>query len=129
MKYDKERSKQVMKLGRYNIGRVTRMVTGHNALGYFQSKIDGEISPICRFCEEENETFWHWCTECPVFREARNDSFLDKDPSTGEWSVRELLDFGENNKIYEVFEGVGWKRFYNNEDSPTSSDDQEWDPG
>jgi hypothetical protein len=121
--YNPARSKEVMRMGRYNIGRVIIMVTGHNALGYHQHIIDRRINPLCRFCKEENETFWHFSTECPVFREARNDCFLDKDPTTGKWVPSELIEFGENNKIYEAFEGMEWGEEdpYNNHDTTDNS--------
>ena len=33
------------------------IITGHNNLSYFQFKVDPDVNPISRFCEEENETF------------------------------------------------------------------------
>ena len=66
-------------------------------MNYFQNKIDGETSPLCRLCEEEDETFIHWLTECPVLREhqteifgiATNEYILIPD----KWDLNKVLEF------------------------------------
>jgi ribonuclease HI len=98
-------SKQALVYGRYKASRLIRLISGHNALNYFRSRIDNSINSKCRFCNEEDETFWHLCTECPVFREARVDVFLDNDPYSGCWNVDQLLQFSEYNKIDEAISG------------------------
>ena len=48
--------------------RLIELITGHSNLNYVQHKIDPvNVSPLCRFCEEEDETFAHLLNECPCF--------------------------------------------------------------
>ena len=70
---DKQKAKYILKLSSYNAGRMVRLLSGHNNLGYFQNLLNPDVSPTCRLCEEETETFEHWITECPVLRQARMD--------------------------------------------------------
>ena len=54
--------------------RLIECTIGHNNLNYLQSKIYPEdVSELCRFCEEEPETFDHLLSECPCFQQARFD--------------------------------------------------------
>ena len=62
----KQKTKEVMNLTRKQTSLYVELITGQNNLNYIQSKIK-EISPECRFCEEEDETFPHILNECPVF--------------------------------------------------------------
>ena len=105
-KPDKNQGKYVLKLGRMELSRFIKIITGHNGLFYFKSKIDGQINAECRFCLEAEETFYHLATECPVHRQCREEFFLDKPPITNsKWSVRALLDFSQVNGIREALEG------------------------
>ena len=87
----KQKSKDIMSMGAWRVGRLVRLTTGHKALGYFANKVDHEINPTCRFCEQDNETFWHFCSECPVFREGVADIMLDCHVSDGDWTPLQLL--------------------------------------
>ena len=64
---DKNKAQKILQMSSYKVGRLVRLLSGHNNLNYFQNLIDG-INPLCRLCEEEDETFDHWVTECPVMR-------------------------------------------------------------
>ena len=44
----------VMKLSRLQLARFIRIISGHNSLFYFRSKVDPDIKPTCRFCLEED---------------------------------------------------------------------------
>jgi hypothetical protein len=103
--HNKARSKEILKRGCRMVGMLVRALTGHNALNYFCSKIDPEIDPNCRFCEEEQEEFWHLVTECPVFRSTRVSIFCERDPSCGDWDVSKLIDFLNNIDINEAMLG------------------------
>ena len=54
--------------------RLVEIVTGHNNLSYFPFEVDPDVNPLCRFWEEENETFHHYITDCPRLRQFRADS-------------------------------------------------------
>ena len=72
---DRNKSKHLLKLSSYKLGRMIGLFSGHNNLNYFQNLIDGDIHPLCRLCEEETETYYHWVRECPVLREERSNIF------------------------------------------------------
>ena len=73
-KPDKNKTKKLVKHGRAYMRRLIECTTGHNNLNYLQSKIYPEdVSELCRFCEEEPETFDHILNECPCFQQARFD--------------------------------------------------------
>ena len=62
-------------------------------LNYFQSKIYPEdVSELCRFCEEEPETFDHLLNECPCFQQARFN-ILHNQPiiHTTKWDSKEII--------------------------------------
>ena len=105
-KPDKNQAKYVIKLGRLELSRVIKIITGHNGLFYFKNKIDADINPECRFCLEDNETFYHLVTDCPALREQRTEIFLDNLPTTNnKWSVRDLLLFSQKHGIREALDG------------------------
>ena len=90
----KSQARYVYKLARLELGRFVRLVSGHNNLNYFQHRIGLHHSPLCRFCLETDETFFHLVTDCPRFHQTRVGIFLDETPTnTMRWSVRDLLDF------------------------------------
>ena len=57
---DYKHSKKILKLPRLKMKRLVEITTGHNNLSYFQLKVDPEVILLCRFCEEQNETFHHY---------------------------------------------------------------------
>ena len=105
-KPDANQANYVIKLGRLELSRFIKIITGHNGLFYFKSRIDKQINPECRFCLEAEETFYHLATECPVHRENQKEVFLDKLPITNtKWSVRALLLFSQIRGIREALDG------------------------
>ena len=91
---DMLKARHAMSLSRLQLGRFIRIITGHNKLRYFLSKMDHTVSPFCRFCSEEMETFHHFVFECPSLFFSRRDVFLDALPDMDmNWSVEKLLAF------------------------------------
>ena len=93
---NRQKAKFCYNLSRQELGRLIRIVTGHNNLFYHRSNVDKSLStsPLCRFCGEERETFHHFATNCPCFRLSRLHYFQsDTCFRDGSWSVRQLLDF------------------------------------
>ena len=83
--------------------RLLELITGQNNLNYVQSKIyPGVISELCRFCEEEDETFAH-LHECPCFLTARQD-ILRNIPviNTVKWKPQTLLAFSNIESVDEA---------------------------
>lgn len=99
--------RKAIEMGRMRLSRFVRIITGHNALNWLRNKISpNDFSNICRFCRNNVETFWHLATDCPVFRESRNDIFLDKDPSTGTWNIDKITQFSYLDKINNALIGI-----------------------
>ena len=64
----KNKSKEIFKLSRSQMSRLIELITEQNNLNYVQSKVNpGLVDGLCRFCEEEDETFAHLLNECPCF--------------------------------------------------------------
>lgn len=100
------KAKFVYKLARLELGRFLRIISGHNNLNFFQTKIGLWGDPRCRFCGGNNETVMHLVHSCPCFHTSRREIFTNGPPS-GDlgWSVRELLSFSYIPAINSAFEG------------------------
>ena len=103
--FDAAKTRAALKVGRAKLGTLIRIITGHNALNYFKSKIDAEIDSTCRFCLEEEETFWHFMTDCPVFLNKRREIFGGFDMIGEGWTVGHVLNMAEFCKIHEALMG------------------------
>lgn len=62
-------------------------------------KADPTISPTCRLCSEDNETFWHLVTNCSRLKTIREEVFLDKTPQTDDWNTYKILTFSKYPEI------------------------------
>ena len=90
----KRKSKEILMLSRSQMRRLLELITGQNNLNYVQSKIDPTISELCRFCEEEEETFEHLLNECPCFNSYRRDILGNKViVRTLDWKPQTLINF------------------------------------
>ena len=91
---DRNKAMGIIRLSRGYLTMFVRAITGHNFLGKHQNYIDPNISKTCRFCEEEEETFLHFITDCPALRTLREDIFLDtKLPQNNSWSIYRFKQF------------------------------------
>ena len=83
-----KQSKKILNISRSHLTRLMSVITGFNCLSYIQFKANPTINPLCRLCEEDNETFWHFITDCPRLQTYHNDTFLDKLPQQDTWKLR-----------------------------------------
>ena len=102
-KPDPRKAKGIIRLSRGYLTNLVRAITGHNFLGKHQNIIDRTISKVCRFCDEEIETFHHFITECPALRQVRTEIFQDK-PITDDntWSIKRVIQFILEPVIYNT---------------------------
>ena len=70
---DRRVGKVVARLSRNDMTLFIHAITGHNNLNYMNSIIIPDYTPLCKFCEEEDETFDHLYTDCPVFWRERRE--------------------------------------------------------
>ena len=83
--------------------RLIKVVTGQNNLSYQTNIIFPNLTEICRFCEEEEETFIHILNECPVFHKHRLTllkGFLVVD--LVDWKPNTILNFARHPDIEEA---------------------------
>ena len=68
----------------------------------FIFKFDPDVNPLCRFCEEQNETFHHFITDCPRLRQFRTDTVGVFESKS--WKPTELLNFSFIPQINDYLE-------------------------
>ena len=91
---DPNKARGIIRLSRGYLTNLVRAITGHNFLGKHQNIIDHTISKVCRFCNEEVETFYHFITDCPSLRLIRSDIFQNKPiPTDTSWSINKVKLF------------------------------------
>ena len=101
------KAKYVCKLARLELGRLVRIITGHNNLNFFQHKLGLYNNPKCRFCGTGDETVKHFITSCPRLLTHQREIFGDAVPTDDmKWSVRDLLNFSYHPGINEAYEGT-----------------------
>ena len=94
-------------LARLELGRLVRIITGHDNLNFFQTKIGLWGDPRCRFCGDDHETVNHLITSCPSFFHTSREHFPRRYPDPSKtWSIRRLLDFFYTPSINRAMEGT-----------------------
>jgi hypothetical protein len=74
-KRDPEISKIILTYNRPKVCLLVNFLTGHGFLNRHQHLLGNTDSPLCRLCEEEDETPEHLLTECPVLTIHRREIF------------------------------------------------------
>ena len=118
------KARYVYKLARLELGRFVRLITGHNNLNHFQTRIGLHNDQGCRLCMENREDFIHFATSCPRLHQTRIDHFMDSPPCADmRWSVRALLDFSYTPAVNAAFEGTWTRNDPTNRDNMDTSDE------
>ena len=100
---DTDKAKQVMEWPRLKLGRYIRAITGHNNLLYHIHNMYNFISPICRFCNEENEEFYHLAYTCPALWYERQQTNEMERHHFNDWTPEQIFDFTLYPRINEAF--------------------------
>ena len=101
-------SKQILKLSRPDLKLLIEIITGHNNLRTFSTKIQTLTNTHCRFCNLAPETVIHMITECTNFKTERQKLKLNKfNPqlSTTQsltWSIPLTLEFFKTPAIHNI---------------------------
>ena len=98
---DRRVGKVVSRLSRNDMTLFIHAITGHNNLNYMNSIIIPNYTPLCRFCEEEDETFEHLYAECPVFWRERHEVRGDTRGLQG-WTVNSVLRIAKIKDIQQA---------------------------
>ena len=70
---DSGKARGFLRLSRGYLTIMVRALTGHNFLGKHQNHINPDTSKVCRFREQEEETFHHFLTQCEPLRLLRTE--------------------------------------------------------
>ena len=96
-------TKVVARLSRTDMTLFIHAITGHNNLNYMNSIIIPDYIPLCRFCEEEDESFQHLYEDCPVFWKQRREIQKDR-IGTENWTVQTVLKMAKIEDILEAMQ-------------------------
>ena len=101
-KYTPCKAKTILKLNRGQLKTLIELITGQNNLNYMNNKVYGS-EDLCRFCEEEEETFDHIINDCPCFYLDRCD-LLQNQPiiNTLDWDLKIILKFANIDTIKDA---------------------------
>ena len=102
-KYNPRTSDKLIQWARLKLGRYIRAVTGHCNLLYHLHIIDPNISPICRFCLQANEEFYHLANDCPPFWWERHYITAREPDNDQHWSVEQIIEFAYHPPINAAF--------------------------
>ena len=91
---DKQRSKNILKMSRSNVSKLSQMITGYNNLMYHLSNQEPMLSSLCRLCENGTESFFHLIYECECTErlslEIMGQEFYEESHT---WAVGRILEF------------------------------------
>lgn len=92
----KIKAKEMCHLSRFQLGKLIRVTSGHNQLGYHEHVIYPTKSPACRYCNALRETFAHWIDDCPAFNRERQEIFAGlRVIYEYDWEVNKVLEFSK----------------------------------
>ena len=107
---DPKKSKQIIKLNRYDLTKMVQWITGFNRLkrhNYLVTNMDNTEVKTCRLCELDDETSSHLTTDCEVLWQERiksfQSAFLDK--NRPRWTVQQLKQFISSDYIDNILKG------------------------
>ena len=100
---DRRVGKVVARLSRTDMTLFIHAITGHNNLNYMNSIIIPGYTPLCRFCEEEDESFQHLYEDCPVFWKQRMEIQKDK-IGADNWTVQSVIRMAKIEDIREAMQ-------------------------
>ena len=90
-------------MGTKSLSTWIKGITGHNNLAFFQSKLDYEIDPTCRLCQQSNETLHHLMTDCETTSKLQMDINKNNIPLPDmSWSVKDINMFIHHPKIHDL---------------------------
>ena len=96
--------KYIGHVNRLEMGRLVQLITGHcNMNKHFNLK-NRSHSPLCRLCQEEEETPWHVITECPSLINLRLNIFGCPVLHLVDWSPRQLVGFARSPVIIQLLD-------------------------
>lgn len=96
-------AKHIIQWPRLKLGRLIRAITGHNNLLYHLHNIQPDISPLCRFCLQDNEEFHHLQRQCPALYWDRHEITATNPDHTDNWTPEQIVDFTFIPKINDAF--------------------------
>ena len=101
---DKAKSRDIRKLSRENLSRVTRAITGHDFRRRHESLVTGNNLGLCRFCEQSEESSEHIVNHCPRLAWKRMAIFKTQlgSPINPGWQPKQLAAYLSDPSISEM---------------------------
>ena len=105
--------KKILTLSTKNLTSLTKLITGHNNLNYFQHTIGNAELNTCQFCDEDElETSFHILCECPVFTVNRM-RYFGESPTT----IQQIYNLAQKQNtnfkfITKYIEEIDLENFY-----------------
>ena len=100
---DAEKASAVIQWPRLKLGRYIRAITGHNNLLYHLHNMYNFISPICRFCNDSYEEFYHLAYTCPALWCERQQINSMEEDHFNDWTHEQIIEFVLLPKLDEAF--------------------------
>lgn len=100
-------TKRLLKLNRTDLKYIIEIITGHNNLKVFSTKIKQLANTTCRFCGLNDEDAHHLLLHCKHFSTLRYQLKIDKfTPLTSgnklNWSLPLLLKFFSDSQLHDI---------------------------
>ena len=96
--------KALRQIHRFELSKLVQFITGHCNLNRHISLQDKGHSPLCRHCQDSEETPWHLVTSCPSFFLHRRNIFHGQILYSIDWSPKQLLGFCKESSIWSMLD-------------------------
>ena len=124
---DHSRGKEICQLSRFSLGRLIRVVTGHNGFNAHRHNVDNDISAACRLCGAGQDSFLHFITVCPSLSQDRVRILTKSFLTPHVWDVDEILAFSRLPRISYFMDKHGFYSASTDDDQDSSSDSSDED--
>ena len=104
---NRAKSKLLLRQDKNSLGLIVQLISGHNRLRYQESKMNQDVSPLCRAGCTVDETSWHIVCECPALWKLRAEVFNTYHNISAplKWSVQQIKKLVKNSRVIELLQG------------------------
>ena len=115
------RAKEICQLSRFSLGRLIRIVTGHNGFNAHRHNVDNDISGVCRLCGAGQDSFLHFITVCPSLSQDRVRILTNSFLTPHVWDVEEVLAFSRIPRISYFMDRHGFYSASTDDDNSSTT--------
>ena len=103
-----KQAKEICGLNRFSLGRLIRVVTGHNGFNAHRHNVDNAVPSVCRLCNNGPESFLHFITTCSSLSLDRAQVLQKSFDTPCVWEVQEILEFSRLPAISDFMDRHGF---------------------